>query len=151
MLNVGDQAPDFSGDTQSGETIALKDFKGKTVVLYFYPKDNTPGCTKEACSFRDNYAELANQDVVVIGVSADSVKSHQSFVSKFDLPFYLLSDPDKEVINAYGAWGEKTSYGKTSEGILRITYIIGPDGIIQTVFPQVKTATHAEEILAVLG
>ena len=150
MLNIGDQAPGFSGQNQDEETIALSDFSGKNVVLYFYPRDNTPGCTKEACSFRDNLEALADNNTVVVGVSADSAASHKRFADKYELNFHLLADPDKETIAAYQAWGEKKMYGKTKEGILRITYVIGPDGVIKATFPKVKTATHAEEILAVL-
>ncbi len=150
MLNVGDKAPAFEGKTQNDETIKLSDFSEKTVVLYFYPKDSTPGCTKEACSFRDNLDTLASKNVVVIGVSADSVASHQRFAEKQSLNFNLLSDPEKTVIMAYGAWGEKKNYGRVYEGIYRITYVIGPDGVITAVFPKVKATVHAEEVLAVL-
>lgn len=150
MLNVGDKAPPFEGKNQDGETIALSDFSGKNVVIYFYPKDSTPGCTKEACSFRDNLETLASKNTIVIGVSADSVESHQRFVEKQSLNFNLLSDPDKDVIKAYQAWGEKKNYGRVYEGIYRITYVIGPDGVIKATFPKVKTTVHAEEVLAVL-
>lgn len=151
MLNVGDKAPAFSGETQNDETISLSDFKGKNVVIYFYPKDSTPGCTKEACSFRDNIEALADKNTVVVGVSADSVASHKRFAEKQSLNFHLLADPEKTVIKAYKAWGQKKMYGKSYDGILRITYVIGPDGLIKAAFPKVKTATLAEEILEVLG
>ncbi len=151
MLEKGQKAPEFQGQNQNGDTIKLSDFEGKNVVLYFYPKDDTPGCTKEACSFRDNLSQLTDKNTVVIGVSADSAESHKKFVDKFDLNFHLLADPHKEVINAYEAWGEKTKNGKTREGILRITYIIGPNGVIKHAFPKVKTAEHAQEVLEVLG
>ena len=149
LLNVGDQAPAFAGATQSG-TVSLKALAGKHVVLYFYPKDDTPGCTKEACGFRDGIAALKAKNAVVIGVSADSAASHAKFAAKYSLPFDLLADPDKTVINAYGAWGEKVRYGQKSLGILRITYVIGPDAKIKAVFPKVSPETHAEDILKVL-
>lgn len=149
-LVAGDTAPAFSGLTQDNQTITLEQFRGKTVVLYFYPKDDTPGCTKEACSLRDHYQTLTERDVVVIGVSPDGIASHQTFIAKYDLPFYLLADEDKTIINAYGIWGEKVRYGKRSMGILRHTYIIGPDGAILKIFKQVKTNVHAEQILAFL-
>jgi len=151
MLNIGDKAPAFSGETQNDETISLSDFAGKNVVIYFYPKDSTPGCTKEACSFRDNIEALADKNTVIVGVSADSVASHKRFAEKQNLNFHLLSDPDKEVIKAYEAWGEKKNYGRVYEGIYRITYIIGPDGTITATFPKVKTTTHGEDILEALG
>jgi peroxiredoxin Q/BCP len=149
-LKVGDVAPAFSAKTQSGKTVALKELKGKTVVLYFYPKDDTPGCTKEACSFRDNFAALKAKGVVVLGVSADDEASHQKFVEKFSLPFDLLADTDKQIIQAYGAWGEKTNYGKTYMGIIRSTVVIGPDGKIKELIKKVNTETHATDILATL-
>lgn len=150
MLNVGDKAPDFTLQNQDGETVSLKDFAGKRVIVYFYPKDDTPGCTKEACSIRDNFPALAEKDAVVLGISADSVESHKRFKEKFDLPFTLLSDPEKEVIRAYGAWGTKKMYGKEYEGIMRYTYIIGADGTVEKAFEKVKTAQHGEELLGVL-
>jgi peroxiredoxin Q/BCP len=149
-LAVGDTAPAFTGVTQTGDSVSLGDFTGKTVVLYFYPKDDTPGCTKEACSLRDNFEALTDKGVVVIGVSADSPESHQKFIDKFSLPFQLLADEDKTVINAYGCWGEKNMYGNKKMGILRHTYVIGPDGVIKKIFKRPKTDIHAEEILAIL-
>jgi peroxiredoxin Q/BCP len=134
-------------EDDQGNTLRLQDFAGKKIVLYFYPRDNTPGCTTEACSLRDVYDEILEKGGVVIGVSADSVKSHGNFKKKYNLPFYLLSDPDKKVIRAYGAWGEKKMYGKTSMGIIRSTFIIGPDGIIEKVFPKVTPKEHAAEVL----
>lgn len=150
-LNVGDPAPDFTAKNQNGETISLSELSGKRVVLYFYPKDDTPGCTKEACSFRDNITALNDKNTVVLGVSPDDEASHQKFIDKYDLPFDLLADPDKEIIQAYGAWGEKNMYGKKKMGIIRSTFIIGPDGNLEKIYKKVKTATHAEDILADIG
>ncbi len=147
-LKEGDKAPAFTAKTQDGTTVSLDEYSGKTVVLYFYPKDDTPGCTKEACNFRDNIEELHQRDVAVLGVSPDSEESHRKFIEKYDLPFTLLSDPDKEILQAYGAWGEKTNYGKTSMGVIRSTFVIGPDGTIQKIYRKVKTETHAVDILA---
>ncbi len=151
-LNVGDVAPDFSLPSSTGETISLKDFAGKKrVVLYFYPKDNTPGCTKEACSFRDNLSNIESTDTVVFGVSPDSLKSHDKFINKFGLNFPLLSDEDKKVAEAYGAWGEKKLYGKLYFGILRKTFVIGKDGKLEQVFHKVKADGHGQEILNLLN
>lgn len=150
MLKVGDKAPDFTLENAEGEKVSLGDFQGKTVVVYFYPKDNTPGCTKEACGFRDIYHEILARGAVVIGISADSVKSHANFKTKFDLPFHLLSDPDQSVIKAFGAWGVKRMYGKEYEGLIRCTFVVGGDGGIIKVFPKVKTAEHAAEVLELL-
>jgi len=151
MLKAGDKAPDFRLMSDKNEEVALADYLGKSeVVLYFYPKDNTSGCTKEACSFRDNLAEFNKINTVVLGVSPDSVKSHQNFIAKQSLNFTLLSDPEHEVAEAYGAWGEKSMYGKKYFGILRTTFIIGMDGVIKHVFEKVKTAGHAEDVLKVL-
>lgn len=147
-LEAGDQAPAFSGVTQDGKTVALADFAGKTVVLYFYPKDDTPGCTKEACSLRDNYQALLDKGVVILGVSPDSEESHKKFIEKFNLPFDLIADPDKTIIETYGAWGKKM-YGRL--GVLRHTYVIGPDGAIIKIFKRPKTEIHGEQILDVLG
>ncbi len=151
MLQVGDKAPNFTLKSDKDEDVSLSDFLGKSdVVLYFYPKDNTSGCTKEACSFRDNIQPIQAKNAVVLGVSPDSVKSHQNFINKQNLNFTLLSDPDHKVAKAYGAWGEKSMYGKKYMGIIRSTFIIGKDGIIKHVFDKVKTAIHAEEVLQVL-
>ncbi|TVQ27533.1 MAG: thioredoxin-dependent thiol peroxidase [Spirochaetaceae bacterium] len=150
MLKEGDKAPAFELQDQNGKTVSLGDFAGKHVVVYFYPKDDTPGCTKEACSFRDSYADLTAKGAVVLGVSADSPESHAKFAGKYDLPFTLLSDPDKTMIQAFGAWGVKKMYGKEYEGIMRSTFVIGPDGVITKVFPKVKPADHATEILGLL-
>ena len=150
MLKEGDKAPEFTLQNAEGETVSLSGFAGKTVVVYFYPKDDTPGCTKEACGFRDVYDDILAKDAVVLGISADSVGSHAKFKEKFNLPFHLLSDPEKTVIEAFGAWGEKKNYGKTYLGLIRSTFVIGPDGVILKAFPKVKPAEHAEEILALL-
>jgi len=150
MLKEGDQAPGFSLQNAEGETISLSDFTGKTVVVYFYPKDNTPGCTKEACGFRDVYDEILAKGAVVLGISADSVKSHANFKKKFDLPFHLLSDPEKTTIQAFGAWGIKKMYGKEYEGLLRSTFVLDGSGRVVKAFPKVKPAEHAAEILALL-
>lgn len=150
-LNIGDIAPDFSLPSSTGETISLKDYAGKKrVVLYFYPKDNTPGCTKEACSFRDNLSNIEAKDTVVFGVSPDSLKSHDKFIDKFELNFPLLADKDHAVAEAYGAWGEKSMYGKTYFGIIRKTFVIGKDGKLEHVFHKVKADGHGEEILNLL-
>jgi len=149
-LAVGDPAPAFSAQTQAGDTVTLAGLKGKTVILYFYPKDDTPGCTKEACAFRDSYADFKAKGAVVLGVSADSVASHDKFATKFSLPFQLLADPDRQIIEAYGAWGEKSMYGKQYMGIIRTTVVIGPDGKVAQLYPKVSPETHAAEILATL-
>ena len=151
MLKSGEKAPNFTLMSDKDEQVLLTDFMGKSdVVLYFYPKDNTSGCTKEACSFRDNLEKIEVKNVVVIGVSPDSIKSHQNFKNKHELNFVLLSDPEHKVAEAYGAWGEKNMYGRKYWGILRSTFIIGKDGIIKHVFKKVKTAVHGEEVLEVL-
>jgi len=146
-LKTGDQAPLFEGVDQYGNKITLKSFLGKKIILYFYPKDDTPGCTTEACNLRDNYNELQQNGLVVIGVSADDINSHQKFASKYELPFHLLADTDKKIIKAYGVWGTKSMYGKTYEGILRTTYIISEKGKILHVFNQVNTKNHTQQIL----
>ena len=145
-LNVGQKAPYFEGTDQEGKMIRLSDFKGKKVILYFYPKDNTPGCTKEACNLRDNYVELINSRFAVVGVSPDSEKSHKGFSEKYSLPFPLIADPDKKIMNEYGAWGEKMMYGKTVTGVLRTTYIIDENSVIEKVVKKVDTASHTEQI-----
>lgn len=148
MLNVGDTAPDFTLSDQFGEIHKLSDYRGKKVVLYFYPKDDTPGCTKEACSFRDNFQEYRKRKMVVLGVSKDSTKSHVKFSEKYSLPFTLLSDDDTEVSQAYGVWGLKKFMGKEYYGINRMTFIIDEDGQILRIYEKVKPENHAEEILA---
>lgn len=150
-LKEGDQAPAFQAKNQEGKPISLNDFKGKKVVLYFYPKDNTPGCTAEACNLRDNYDDFLKKGFEVIGVSADSEKSHKNFISKHNLPFNLISDPEKEVIQKFGAWGEKKMYGKTYKGIIRKTFIIDEEGKIAKVFEKVKTKDHTNQIFTELS
>ena len=149
-LTEGEPAPDFSAETDRGETVSLKDFAGKHVVLYFYPKDDTPGCTTEACNFRDNLARLEAEGAVVLGISLDSVPSHQKFRDKFELPFTLLSDPEHEVADAYGVYGQKTFMGREYMGVDRATFLIGPDGKLEKVWPKVKPDGHADEVLAAL-
>ena len=150
MLEVGMKAPEFSLQNQNGERVSLSDFLGKRVVLYFYPKDHTPGCTRQACAFAGTYAEFEKRGVVVIGVSRDSVSSHAKFAEKNNLPFVLLSDPDREAIEAYGVWQEKKMCGKVSMGVVRTTYLIDADGVIEAVMPKVKPDTNAGEILEML-
>jgi len=150
-LEEGDPAPAIKGKDQDGNMISLTGYQGKKVILYFYPKDNTPGCTAEACNLRDNYDGLLEKGFAIIGVSADSARSHQNFRQKHGLPFPLLVDEDREVIKAYGAWGEKKMYGKTYKGILRITYLIDEEGRIEKVFPKVKTGDHTKQILDALN
>jgi len=150
MLQEGTMAPDFTLPADGGGEVSLSDYRGKKVVLYFYPKDNTSGCTTEACGFRDDYSQLLAAGAAVLGVSPDSVKSHVGFKTKYSLPFALLSDPDHEVAEAYGAWGEKKMYGKTYEGILRSTFLIDEEGCIAKVFPKVKPAGHSQEVLEAL-
>lgn len=151
MLEVGTKAPDFTLLDKDGKTVSLADFMGKRVVLYFYPRDNTPGCTRQACAFAQNFEDFRRQDIVVIGISKDSVASHLKFAQKYDLPFILLSDPELQAIQAYGVWQEKKLYGKVSMGVVRSTYIIDPQGLIEKVMPKVKPDTNAAEILAYLA
>ena len=151
MLEVGMKAPAFALQNQNGETVRLADFLGRRVVLYFYPKDHTPGCTRQACAFAGAYAEFERRGVVVIGVSRDSVASHAKFAEKHHLPFILLSDPDREAIEAYGVWQEKKLYGKVSMGVVRSTYLIDEAGVIAAVMPKVKPDTNAAEILEMLA
>ena len=148
LLAPGTPAPDFNVKNQDGDNVSLSDFKGKKVILYFYPKDNTPGCTKEACNLRDNHSALTEQGFVVLGVSADSEKSHQKFITKFDLPFALLADTEHEILNKYKVWGEKSMYGRKYEGIHRVTYIIDEEGKVEHVIPKVKTGDHTAQVLA---
>ncbi len=146
-LHPGDKAPDISLPDAKGQTRSLREFRGKWVLVYFYPKDDTPGCTKEACGFRDRWAELKKRGVEVIGISADSAKSHAKFEEKYSLPFTLLADTEKEVIKAYGTWGKKKFVGREYMGILRQSFLIGPDGKIVKTYDTVKAAAHAEEVL----
>ena len=150
MLEVGTKAPEFTLPDKDGNPVSLSDFLGKKVVLYFYPKDNTPGCTKQACAFAASYEGFKAKNVAVIGVSKDSVASHQKFAAKYDLPFLLLSDPELQAIQAYGVWQEKKLYGKVSMGVVRSTYLIDEQGVIARVMPKVKPDTNAAEILAAL-
>lgn len=150
MLESGRKAPAFTLDSSTGSPVSLKDLAGKWVILYFYPRDLTPGCTMEAQAFQAALPKLTKKNAVVLGVSRDSLKSHDKFAEKCGLAFPLLSDPDAKVIKAYGAWGEKVLYGKKSEGILRSTVLIAPDGKIARVFPKVKVAGHVDEVLAAL-
>ena len=147
MLEIGMKAPDFILKDKDGNSVTLSSFLGKKVVLYFYPKDNTPGCTRQACAFAAAYEGFREKDVVVIGVSRDSVASHQKFAQKYDLPFILLSDPELQAIQAYGVWQEKKLYGKVSMGVVRTTFIIDEEGNIEKVMPKVKPDTNAAEIL----
>lgn len=150
MLEPNTKAPDFTLPNQNGEMVSLSDFLGKKVILYFYPKDNTPGCTRQACAFAAANADLEEAGAVVIGISKDSVASHQKFVQKQNLPFILLSDPELQAIEAYGVWQEKKLYGKVSMGVVRTTYLIDEQGMIEKVMPKVKPDTNAAEILEYL-
>lgn len=150
MLEVGMKAPDFTLQDRSGREVSLSDFLGGRVVLYFYPKDNTPGCTRQACAFAGLYEEFQKRGVTVIGISRDSVASHQKFAEKYGLPFVLLSDPELQAISAYGVWQEKKMCGKVSMGVVRTTFVIGEDGTVERVMPKVKPDTNAAEILAAL-
>ncbi len=151
MLKEGDEAPDFTTKNQNGEDVKLADLRGKRVVLYFYPKDDTPGCTKEACSLRDSFDIFEEKGIKIFGVSTDSEKSHQKFISKYSLPFNLLADTEKELVNAYGVWGEKMNYGKKYMGINRTTFLIDEDGKIAKIFKKVKVDEHADEVLQAFG
>ncbi|UCF19471.1 MAG: thioredoxin-dependent thiol peroxidase [Gemmatimonadota bacterium] len=151
MLKVGDQAPEFELQSDGGETVRLRDLRGKKVILYFYPKDDTPGCTTEACEFRDRAPQIEREGAVVLGVSPDSVASHDKFKAKYELPFALLSDPDHVVAKKYGAWGAKKMYGKTYQGILRTTFVIDERGKIEEVFEKVKAKGHADQVVRALG
>ena len=151
MLKEGTKAPDFSLNDKDGNQVTLSDFLGKKVVLYFYPKDNTPGCTRQACAFASAYEQFKNQEIAVIGISKDSVKSHQNFAAKYELPFVLLSDPELEAIKAYDVWQEKKLYGKVSMGVVRTTYIIDENGMIEKTMEKVKPDTNAADILAYLS
>ena len=150
MLEVGMKAPAFTLPDKDGNLVSLADFAGKTVVLYFYPRDNTPGCTRQACAFAGAYEDFKKIDAVVIGVSKDSQASHQRFAEKYDLPFVLLSDPELTAIQAYGVWQEKKNYGKVSMGVVRSTFVINGEGVIEKVMPKVKPDTNAAEILEYL-
>ena len=146
-MNIGDIAPDFSLQDKNGNQVRLSDFAGKKVVLYFYPKDNTPGCTRQACAFAAAYDEFKKRNIAVIGISKDSIESHRKFAEKHNLPFILLADPELQAIQAYGVWQEKKLYGKVSMGVVRTTFIIDENGNIERIMPKVKPDTNAEEIL----
>ncbi|HEY1563144.1 MAG TPA: thioredoxin-dependent thiol peroxidase [Gaiellaceae bacterium] len=151
MVSEGDAAPDFTLASDAGEQVSLSDLRGKPVVLYFYPKDDTPGCTTQACGIRDRYAEFQRAGAVVLGVSPDDVKRHVKFKEKYGLPFTLLADPDHEVAERYGVWGEKRYMGRTYLGVSRTTFLVGPDGTVDKVLPDVKPATHADDLLTALA
>ncbi len=148
MVKVGGKAPDFRGVTDTGEKIELKDLRGKTVVLYFYPRNNTPGCTIEACGFRDSFAAFKEKDVAILGVSPDSVKSHEKFKARFKLPFPLIADDDHKIAEQYGAWQEKSMYGRKYMGIVRSTFVIDPQGKIAEVYEKVKVRGHVQDVLS---
>lgn len=150
MLEVGNKAPVFTLPDQDGNPVSLSDFLGRKVVLYFYPRDNTPGCTRQACAFAAAYEGFRAQNVAVIGISKDSVASHRKFAQKYDLPFVLLADPERQAIEAYGVWQEKKLYGKASMGVVRTTFVIDESGVIEKMMPKVKPDTNAAEILAYL-
>jgi peroxiredoxin Q/BCP len=151
MLQEGDKAPDFSANDDQGDTISLKEFRGKNVVLYFYPKDDTTGCTKEACDFRDNLARVKRKGAIVLGVSPDSEKKHAKFKTKYDLTFPLIADEDKAIINEYGVWKEKSMYGREYMGVERTTFIIDAKGKIAKIFPKVKVSGHVDEVIEALS
>lgn len=150
LLKEGDVAPTFTTTANGGGTISLSNYLGRNVILYFYPRDDTPGCTKEACAFRDEFAAFEQKGAMVFGVSVDPVKSHDKFVEKFKLPFMLLADVDKRIVNAYGVWGQKSFLGKKYMGIHRVTFLIGQDGRIKKIWPKVKPTVHAAEVLAAI-
>ena len=150
MLEPGDKAPDFELQSDAEETVKLSKLRGQKVILYFYPKDNTSGCTTEACDFRDRLPDIEDRGAVVLGVSPDGIASHQKFKAEYDLPFALLSDPDHKVAEVYGAWGEKKNYGKTYQGMIRSTFLIDEDGIITEAFRKVKAKGHADRVVDVL-
>lgn len=149
-LNKGDKAPNFTATLADNQQISLESLKGKRVILYFYPKDNTPGCTAEACNLRDNYAWLTAHNFTVIGVSPDSSASHEKFSAKHELPFYLIADQSKEIMNAYGVWGLKKLYGKEYEGVIRTTFIIDQNGVLEQIISKVKTKDHTQQIIELL-
>jgi peroxiredoxin Q/BCP len=151
MLNEGDKAPDFSAKNQNGENVKLSDFSGKRVVLYFYPKDDTPGCTKQACNLRDSFDAFEEKGIKIFGVSIDDENSHRKFISKYQLPFDLLTDTEKEIVNLYGVYGEKTNYGKKYMGVNRTTFLIDEAGKIAKIFKKVKVEEHADEVLNAFG
>ncbi|HVU85356.1 MAG TPA: thioredoxin-dependent thiol peroxidase [Puia sp.] len=147
-LKEGDKAPVFSGKDQQGKKVSLSDFRGKKLIIYFYPQDDTPTCTIEACNLRDNYSLLKREGFTILGVSPDSEKSHKKFAAKFDLPFTLIADPDHNIIDKYGVWGEKQLFGREYMGVIRTTFLIDEQGIIRKIFEKPKSSAHAEEIIA---
>ncbi len=149
-LKEGDKAPPFTATTNGGQVTSLADYGGKHVILYFYPKDDTPGCTKEACGFRDSWKDFEKKGATVLGVSVDSVKKHDKFVEKYSLPFTLLADEDKKIVQDYGVWGLKKFMGREYMGIHRVTFLIGPDGTVKKIWPKVKPEIHAKEVLAAI-
>lgn len=151
MVKVGEKAPDFDLKDKDGNLISLKDFLGKKVVIYFYPKDNTPGCTKQACGFAQNFEKLAQNNIVVIGISRDSEKSHKNFADKYSLPFILISDPERDAIEKFGVWQEKKLYGKINMGIVRTTFIIDEQGNIEKIFDKVKAEDNPNEVIEYFG
>lgn len=151
VLKEGDKAPEFTAKDQNGKTVSLTDFLDKTLILYFYPKDDTPGCTAEACSFRDNYQSLLQQGYNVVGISTDDEKSHKKFESKYQLPFTLISDTDKTIVESYGVWGEKNMYGKIYMGTARTTFLIGQNGFIQKIIEKVDTKNSSQQVLELLA
>lgn len=151
MINPGDLAPDFALPDKDGNTVRLSDYRGKRVVVYFYPRDNTPGCTRQACAFASAYDRFRAADIVVIGISKDSTASHQKFAAKYDLPFLLLSDPELQAIQAYGVWQEKKLYGKVSMGVVRSTFLIDENGVVTHALPKVKPDTNAAQVLELLN
>ena len=149
-LSKGDKAPEFKGLNQKGEQISLKGFKGKKLILYFYPKDNTPGCTAESCNLNDNYQMWLSKGYEIVGISPDSVASHQKFADKFQFGFNLVADPETKILQSYGVWGEKNMYGKKYMGVLRTTFVINEDGIIKEIFDKVETKNHSDQIIKAL-
>ena len=148
MLVSGQKAPSFRGKIQNGETVSLKDYLGKKLAIFFYPEDDTPTCTEQACNLRDNYALLKKEGIEVVGVSPDDVKSHEQFIGKFELPYTLVADPQKKIIEAYGVWGEKNMYGRKYMGLIRTTFLVDEKGVIKHIFKKPRVRQHAEEIVA---
>jgi thioredoxin-dependent peroxiredoxin len=148
MLESGQKAPSFKGKNQMGETVSLKDYVGKKLAIFFYPEDDTPTCTEQACNLRDNYALLKKEGIEVVGISPDDVKSHEQFIGKFELPYTLVADPQKKIIDAYGVWGEKNMYGRKYMGLIRTTFLVDEKGVIKHIFKKPRVRQHAEEIIA---
>jgi peroxiredoxin Q/BCP len=148
MVEAGQKAPSFKGKNQSGESVSLKDYPGKKLAIFFYPEDDTPTCTEQACNLRDNYALLKKEGIEVVGISPDDVKSHEQFIGKFELPYTLVADPQKKIIEAYGVWGEKNMYGRKYMGLIRTTFLVDEKGVIKHIFKKPRVRQHAEEIIA---